>query len=225
MHRFTKWAALQCLMGGSVDYTTKPHLIQTLIVHAASFLGFFACNFPNEKPTPKLYLALTRGVRLSMHQRFCRCNYEAKSRYYTFANSGPTPCLECATHLFFARCFCCASCMQYEELLPFCTFWLFCSLFVMCYVCFFNEANFFAPSGNRRAKSDLGARQLLTWRMPSCSIASSSIPFTPWDLHLSPCHITCFNRLPVSFLISFNSSQNQNWEERPQSPPPNAPPQ
>ena len=50
--------------------------------------------------------------------------------------------IERATHTFFARCFCCASCMQCEELLPFCTFWLFCSLFA-CYVYFFNEANFF----------------------------------------------------------------------------------
>ena len=58
MHRFTKWAALQRLMGGSIDYTANPHLIEMLIVRAASFSGFFACNFPNEKPTPKLYLAL-----------------------------------------------------------------------------------------------------------------------------------------------------------------------
>ena len=59
VHRFTKWAALQRLMGGSVDFTANPHLIQRLIVRAASFSGFFACKFPNEKPSPKLYLALT----------------------------------------------------------------------------------------------------------------------------------------------------------------------
>ena len=37
VHRFTKWAALQRLMGGRVDYTANPHLIQRLIVRAASF--------------------------------------------------------------------------------------------------------------------------------------------------------------------------------------------
>ena len=69
VHRFTKWAALQRLMGGSVDYTTNPHLIQTLIVRAASFSDFFACNFPNEKPTPKLYLALTHGMQFIMNHK------------------------------------------------------------------------------------------------------------------------------------------------------------
>ena len=71
VHRFTKWAALQRLMGGSIDYTANPHLIEMLIVRAASFSGFFACNFPNEKPTPKLYLALTHGIQFIMHHKFC----------------------------------------------------------------------------------------------------------------------------------------------------------
>ena len=46
------------------------YLIQTLIVRAAIFSGFFACNFPNEKPTPKLYLALTHGIQFTMHYIF-----------------------------------------------------------------------------------------------------------------------------------------------------------
>ena len=58
-------------MGGSIDYTANPHLIEMLIVRAASFSGFFACNFPNEKPTPKLYLALTHGIQFIMHHKFC----------------------------------------------------------------------------------------------------------------------------------------------------------
>ena len=71
MDRFTKWVARQRLMGGSVDYMANPRLIQRLIVRAASFSGFFARNFPNEKPTPKLYLALTQGMQFTMHHRFC----------------------------------------------------------------------------------------------------------------------------------------------------------
>ena len=58
-------------MGGSIDYTANPHLIEMLIVRAASFSGFFACNFRNEKPTPKLYLALTHGIQFIMHHKFC----------------------------------------------------------------------------------------------------------------------------------------------------------
>ena len=58
-------------MGGSVDYTTNPHLIQTLIVCAPSFSGFIACNSSNEKPTTKLYLALTHGMQFIMHHKFC----------------------------------------------------------------------------------------------------------------------------------------------------------
>ena len=49
----------------------RVHLIEMLIVRAASFSGFFACNFPNEKPTPKLYLALTHGIQFIMHHKFC----------------------------------------------------------------------------------------------------------------------------------------------------------
>ena len=58
---FLEWAALQRLMRG---------LIQRYIVPAASFSGFFACNFPNEKPTPKRYVALTHGMRFIMHHKF-----------------------------------------------------------------------------------------------------------------------------------------------------------
>ena len=71
MHRLTKWAALQRLIEGSIDYTANPHLIERLIVRAASFSGVFACNFPNGKPTPKLYLAPTHGIQFIMHHKFC----------------------------------------------------------------------------------------------------------------------------------------------------------
>ena len=47
-------------MGGSVDYTTDPHFIQTLIVHAASFWNFFACNF--SKHYVNQQVAMLHGV-------------------------------------------------------------------------------------------------------------------------------------------------------------------
>ena len=53
-------------MASSVDYTTNSNLIQTFIIRAASFSGFFACNFSNEKPTPKLYIAVTHGIQVIM---------------------------------------------------------------------------------------------------------------------------------------------------------------
>ena len=40
-------------------------------MYVVPFSGFFACNFPNEKPTPKLYLALTHGIQFIMHHKFC----------------------------------------------------------------------------------------------------------------------------------------------------------
>ena len=68
VHRFT---AVQRLMGGSIDFTANPNPIPTLIIRAASFSGFFASNFPKEKPTPKLYLALTHGIQFIMRHKFC----------------------------------------------------------------------------------------------------------------------------------------------------------
>ena len=101
---------------------------------------------PQSAKKPKMVddgevIQIKRCARLHSHD--AGCNYEAKSRYCTFANSRPTPCPERATHLLFARCFCCASRMQSEELLSFCPFWPFSSLFVTRCVCFPNEASFF----------------------------------------------------------------------------------
>ena len=70
VHRFTTCAALQRLIGDHIDYTANPHLIERLI---RQLLGLLCMQCSNEKPTPKLYLALTHGVQFIMHHKFCGC--------------------------------------------------------------------------------------------------------------------------------------------------------
>ena len=58
--RFTKWAHVHELMGGSYY---DAYLKNRYEVRVGRYNGFFAHHFPNDKPTPKQYFVLTQGAR------------------------------------------------------------------------------------------------------------------------------------------------------------------
>lgn len=62
VQRFTKWGQVQQLLGGCIDFVIQPDLKRILFIRAASYSGFFAANFPLDKPTPKQYITLTHAL-------------------------------------------------------------------------------------------------------------------------------------------------------------------
>ena len=59
---FLKWGGVEALNGGSIDFGAHPNLIEALKLRCASYTGYVARHFPMHRPSPKEFMAVTRGL-------------------------------------------------------------------------------------------------------------------------------------------------------------------